>query len=275
MAPAVNKLKIGILGCGAIGSRIAKSIFWELKDYCHLVGFYDCNPAKMTNLSKALKKTNLKKHSLQELIASCDLIVEAVNATKTDEFIYEALLARRHVLAMSVGKLLNNNKLFTTAAKNHCQILVPSGAIAGIDALKAASLVKIKKIILTSRKPINGFTQNDYLKKQKIYLSTINSETVLFDGTVKEAVKHFPQNINVAATLAIASQMPQKIRVRIITAPDYIINSHEIEIIGDCGKITTRTENVTCPDNPKTSWLAVLSAIRILKDFCSQARVGT
>ncbi|MCB9757832.1 MAG: DUF108 domain-containing protein, partial [Candidatus Omnitrophica bacterium] len=197
MALAVKKLKIGILGCGAIGSRIAKSISRELKDCCQLIGFYDCDPAKMSNLSKTLKKNKLKKRSLKELIASCDLMVEAVNAAKTDEFIYEALLAGRHVLAMSVGKLLHNNKLFTAAAKNHCQILVPSGAVAGIDALKAASLVKVKKIILTSRKPINGFTQSDYLEKQKIYLSTINSETILFDGTVKDAVKYFPQNINV------------------------------------------------------------------------------
>lgn len=275
MAPATKKLKIGILGCGAIGSRIAKSISHELKGCCRLVGFYDCDPAKMTTLSKILKKTDLKKRSLKELIASCDLMVEAVNAQRTDEFIHEALLARRHVLAMSVGKLLNNTKIFSTAAKKGCQILIPSGAIAGIDALKAASLVKLDKIILTTRKPVNGFVQSDYLNKKKINLSSIKNETVLFDGSVEQAVHYFPQNINVASTLAIASGMPQKIRVRIITSPEYKINSHEIEMTGDFGRIVTRAENVTCPDNPKTSWLAVLSAIRTLRDFCSKTHIGT
>ncbi len=275
MAPATKKLKIGILGCGAIGSRIAKSISNELKGCCRLVGFYDCDPAKMTALSKLFKKTDLKKHSLKELIASCDLMVEAVNAQRTDEFIHEALLARRHVLAMSVGKLLNNTKIFSTAAKKGCQILIPSGAIAGIDALKAASLVKLDKIILTTRKPVNGFVQSDYLNKKKINLSSIKNETVLFDGSVEQAVRYFPQNINVASTLAIASGMPQKIRVRIITSPEYKINSHEIEMSGDFGRIVTRAENVTCPDNPKTSWLAVLSAIRTLRDFCSKTHIGT
>lgn len=275
MAPALKKLKVGILGCGAIGSRIAKSIYQELKDCCQLVGFYDCDPTKMATLATILKKNDLKKRSLKELIHSCDLMVEAVNAAKTDEFIHEALSARRHVLAMSVGKLLGNNKLFATASKNRCQILIPSGAIAGLDALKAASLVHVEKIILTSRKPINGFTQNDYLEKRKIYLSTLPGETVLFDGSVKDAVKYFPQNINVAATLALASGMTQKIRVRIVTSPEYRINSHEIDIKGEFGHITTRAENVTCPDNPKTSWLAVLSAIQALKDFCSGTRIGT
>jgi aspartate dehydrogenase len=276
MAPAGKKLRIGVLGCGAIGSRIAKSVTQELKDYCQLTGFYDCDPAKMTALAKVLKKPDLKKRSLKELIQNCDLMVEAVNSPLTDQFVYQALNSGRHVLAMSVGRLVvSQDKIFKAASRHGSHLLVPSGAIAGIDALKAASLVAIKKIILTTRKPVNGFTQSEYLERRKIYLATLTGETVLFDGPVKEAVKYFPQNINVAATLAFASGMMNKIRVRILTSPEYKINSHEIEINGDCGRITTRTENVTCPDNPKTSWLAVLSAIKTLKDFCTGYRIGT
>ena len=275
MALVRKKMRVGILGCGAIGSRIAKSVCQELKGHCQLAGFYDCNPVKMMTLAKTLKKRDLPKRSLKELIKSCDLMVEAVNASRTDEFVNAALKARRHVLAMSVGKLLGNKKLFATAAKNHCHLLIPSGAIAGLDALKAASLVPIDKIVLTTRKPLNGFTQNEYLTKKKIDLASIRKETVLFDGNVSAAVRHFPQNINVAATLAFASGLPSKIRVRIITSPGYKMNSHEIEIKGDFGRIVTRAENVTCPDNPKTSYLAVLSAIKTLKDFCSGDRVGT
>ncbi len=276
MAPAVKKLRVGILGCGAIGSRIAKSVTQELKDYCQLAGFYDIAPDKMTQLAKALKKNDLKKRSLKELIQSCDIMVEAVSSPQTDQFVYQALSAGRHVLTMSVGRLIvAQDKIFRAAAKHHCHLLVPSGAIAGIDALKAASMEAIKKIVLTTRKPISGFTQNEYLEKKKVYLGTLTGETVLFDGPVKEAVKYFPQNINVAATLGFACGMPEKIRVRILTSPEYKINSHEIEVVGDCGRITTRTENVTCPDNPKTSWLAVLSAIKTLKDFCTGYRIGT
>lgn len=271
-----KKLKIGILGCGAIGSRIAKSVAQELSHCCQISGFYDIDPAKMNVLAQTLKKIELKKKSLKELIHDCDLMVEAVNSVKTDQFVYQALNSGRHVLAMSVGKLLvTQDKIFAAAARRRCHILVPSGAIAGIDALKAASMAPLKKVTLTTRKPIHGFTQNEYLEKRKIYLATLTGETVLFDGPVKEAVKYFPQNINVAATLAFACGMIKKIRVRILTSPEYQFNSHEIEIIGAVGRIQTRTENVTCPDNPKTSWLAVLSAIKTLKDFCTGYRIGT
>ena len=271
----MKKLKIGILGCGAIGSRIAQSICQELKSCCQLAGFFDTDPVKMSVLAQTLKKRNLVKQSLKELINSCDLMVEAVNANRTADFINDAVKARRHVLAMSIGKLIGNQKVFATAAKNRCQILIPSGAIAGLDALKAASLVQVDEIVLTSRKPLNGFSQNEYLTKQTVNLSAITKETVLFSGSVAEAVKHFPQNINVAATLALASGLTSKIRVHIITSPEYKINSHEIEINGAFGRIVTRTENVTCPDNPKTSYLAVLSAIRTLRDFCTGTRIGT
>ncbi len=275
MPLAIKKLRIGILGCGAIGSRIAKSITQELSGCCRLSGFYDCDPAKMIFLAKTLKMSELKKRSLTELIRTCDIMVEAVNSTETAQFIEAAINARRHVLAMSVGKLLGRDDIFALAVKKRCHLLVPSGAIAGLDALKAVSLVNIERIILTTRKPVAGFTQNAYLEKNKIYLSSLLGETILFDGSVREAVRYFPQNINVAATLAFASQTPKKIRVRIVTSPEYKINSHEIEIKGEFGRIMTRTENVTCPDNPKTSWLAVLSAIRTLKDFCTGSRIGT
>lgn len=272
---AKSKLKIGILGCGAIGSRIAKSVCEELSPYCRLSGFYDNDPQKMQSLAKSLQKHSLPKQSLKDLIKSCDLMVEAVNATHTEKFVDQALKARKHVLAMSVGKLLGQKKLFAAAAKNRCHLLIPSGAIAGLDAIKAASLVQVDEIVLTSRKPLNGFSQSDYLTKHNVTLAQITKETVLFSGSVDEAVKYFPQNINVAATIALASGLTSKIRVRIITSPEYKSNSHEIEISGAFGRIVTKAENVTCPDNPKTSYLAVLSAIRTLKDFCSGNRIGT
>lgn len=272
---AARKLRIGILGCGAIGSRIAKSIGDDLKAHCRLTGFYDCDPLKMQSLGHVLKKSGLAQRSLKELIKNCDLMVEAVNAAHTEKFVREAVASRKHVLAMSVGKLLGKKNLFSLAAKNRCQILIPSGAIAGLDALKAASLAQVDEIVLTSRKPLNGFSQSEYLTKKNVDLSSITKETVLFSGSVADAVKYFPQNINVASTLALASGLTQKIRVRIITSPEYKVNSHEIEINGAFGRIVTRTENVTCPDNPKTSYLAVLSAIRTLKDFCSGTRIGT
>lgn len=276
MGRSKKKLRIGILGCGAIGSRIARSVNNELKGVCSLGGFFDSERQRMELLAKTLAapKKFIRK-SLTDLIKNCDLMVESVNALRTDTFIRQALSAKRHVLAMSVGKLLGKENLFSLAARQGCSLLIPSGAIAGIDALKAASLGHIDKIILTTRKPLSGFGPNPFFEKNKIDLSRITQETMIFKGDVSSAVKFFPQNINVAATLSLASRHQEKLTVRIVTSPDFVTNSHEVEVTGDFGRMVSRTDNVPCHDNPKTSLLAVLSAIQALKDFCSGNRIGT
>ena len=275
MKRSKKNIRVGILGCGAIGSGIAKSISKELKGACRLTGLLDRDADKTTALAKTLKDPKLGKRSLKELLAGCDLMVEAVNAADTKPLIRQALLAKKDVLCMSVGKLLNAQNLLKLALKNHCTILIPSGAIAGIDAIKAACLKGVSRISLTTRKPPAGLQGIPYLEQQGIDLTKLSSETVIFEGDVNTAVKFFPQNINVAATLALASQQKSNLTIRIITSPTYTVNSHEIELIGSMGRIFTRSESIACPDNPKTSYLAGLSGIQTLKEYCSGVRVGT
>jgi len=270
-----KKLRVGIIGCGAIGSRIAKSLKKELRNDCELSGLYDIDPYKAAYLAKTLDVKKTVKKSLKDLIRSCDLAVEAITSKDTKAIIREILKAKKSVLAMSVGKLLDAQDLFKLAQKNKCSILLPSGAIAGLDAIKAASLQNIDKITLTTRKPPAGFAKSVHVLEKGIDLSEIKTETVLFQGNVNSAVKLFPENINVAATLALASQAQDKMTVRIITSPEFKTNSHEVEVTGDFGQMVSRTNNVPCPDNPKTSYLAVLSAIQTLKQFFSVSKIGT
>jgi len=270
-----NRVKIGIVGCGAIGSRIAKSIHKDLKKSCQLTAIFDIERNKAAKLEQAVGPKNIAKQSLTEVIKNCDLMIESVNAKNTLSIIRQALKARKSVLAMSVGKLLNAQSLFRLASQNKCCLLLPSGAVAGIDAIKAASLAGLKKIILTTRKPLSGFKENPYLMRKGIDLTKIKKETILFEGNVNAAVKAFPQNINVAATIALACQTKRKLIVRIITSPKFRTNTHEIEATGNFGRLKTYTDNVVCPDNPKTSYLAVLSGIQTLKQFCTGIFVGT
>ncbi|OGX37358.1 MAG: hypothetical protein A3G91_00620 [Omnitrophica WOR_2 bacterium RIFCSPLOWO2_12_FULL_50_9] len=270
-----KKRKIGIVGCGAIGSGIARFVEKDLKNHCQLTAFYDIDYTRASRLAKELRLKKVCQDSLRGLIQTCDFVVEAVNAENTGSILREVLKEGKDMMVMSVGKLLNAEDIFRLAQENHCHLLLPSGAVAGIDALKAASLAGIDKITLTSRKPPRGFSGNRYLLKKNIDLSKIKKETVLFEGDVDTAVRLFPQNINVAATLALASGVKKKIRVCIITSPEYKNNSHEIEAAGPFGRITTRADNVICPDNPKTSYLAVLSGMQTLKQFFSGICVGT
>ena len=270
-----SKVRVGILGCGAIGSRIARSIKTECQDLASVTALFDINPSKAVKLSKFIPQKNIVQKTYAQLLNHCDVVVEAVNAPDTHELIRQALLAKKDVLVMSVGKLLDSAAILSLAQKQNCLLLIPSGAIAGIDAIKAASLGKISQVTLTTRKPIYGFADNAYVQQKKINLSQITKETVLFDGNVREVLKCFPQNLNVAATIALASCAKDKIRIRITTSPEFKVNSHEIEVVGAFGRMVTRTENVVCPDNPKTSYLAVLSAIVTLKQYLGQVRIGT
>ncbi len=203
------------------------------------------------------------------------MVVEAVNAPDTHRLVRQALLAKKDVLIMSVGKFIEGGSILKLAQKQGVRVLIPSGAIAGVDAIKAAALQRIDRISLTTRKPIYGFTDNAYVQERRINLSTIKKETILFEGNVREAVKCFPQNINVAATVALASGAKDKLRIRIATSPEFKVNSHEIEVIGAFGRLVTKTENVVCPDNPKTSFLAVLSAVCALKQYFQGVKIGT
>jgi aspartate dehydrogenase len=269
------KVKVGILGCGAIGSRIAQSIKGDLKKFCSLAGLYDIDAATAKNLEQQLKTRQKTKTSLEALIRASDLIVESCSDPDTLPLIQKIINAKKHVLVMSSGKLIQADHLLTRAKRNRCAVLIPSGAVAGIDAVKSAAVAGIRTITITTRKPPKGLKNNPYLIKKKIDIGKIKKETIIFDGKVAAAVKAFPQNINVAATLAMASQCPKRLRIRIITSPRFKSNSHEIEITGKAGKIITRTENVPCPDNPKTSYLAALSGTQALKQFCEGIFVGT
>ena len=270
-----SKIRVGILGCGAIGSRIARSIKTECDQDATVNAIFDINPVKAESLAKQLPRKNIIKHTYRDLLNASDIIVEAVNAPDTYQLVRQALLAKKDVLLMSVGKFIDSEAIIKLAHKQGALILIPSGAIAGIDAIKAAALGKIHQIVLTTRKPVYGFADNAYVQARRINLSQIKKETILFDGNVKEAVHCFPQNINVAATIALASGCKDKLRIRISTSPEYKVNSHEIEVVGEFGKITTKTENVVCPDNPKTSYLAVLSAIVTLKQYFQGVKIGT
>ena len=176
---------------------------------------------------------------------------------------------------MSIGGLLGNESLLDKAEKAGIKVYLPSGALCGIDGLKSASVGRIDSVTLTTRKPPKGLAEAPYIIKNNIDLPSIKEETIVFEGTADDAVKGFPQNVNVAAILSLAGLGAANTRVRIVTSPDYTKNVHEVEIKGESGNITTRTENLPSKVNPKTSQLAVFSAIATLEGIVKSVRMGT
>lgn len=268
------KLKIGIIGCGAIGGFIARTCQERFSDKIEIVGVCDIVKSKSESLVKSLKKKT-EILEIDELINKSDLVVEAASKDVSASIAEKAVSIGKSAMIMSVGGLLGRRDLFDLAEKKGAEIILPSGALCGLDGLKSASTAGIKNVILTTRKSKRGLEGAPFLIKNKIDLEKIDKETVLFEGNAREAIEGFPKNVNVAALLSLAGIGPEKTRVKIIYSPSIERNIHEVEVIGDFGKFSARTENVPFPENPKTSFLAALSAIATLKNVVSNIKIGT
>lgn len=268
-------IKIGIVGCGTIGLQVAKAIENDLSGKASLAAICDIDKTQSEKFLSKLKSKPLVC-SLKILIKRCDFIVEAASAKVSADVAEQALSAKKDILIMSVGGLLAKSKgLFDLARKNNAHLYIPSGALAGLDGLKSASIAGVRKVTLTTKKAPKALEGAPYLAENKIDLSSIKEEKTIFEGTVAEAVKGFPKNVNVAATLSLASLGPQNTRVKIVAVPGSDANVHEVEVEGEFGRLFARTENLPCPDNPKTSYLAALSAIATLKTALDNVKIGT
>ena len=269
----MKKIKVGIIGCGAIGSYLAKVIDREFSSQASLDFICDQIPEKAVRIWDALGRRVLVA-TLPILIERSEFVIEAASAGISAEVARESLKRNKDVLIMSVGGLLplfHPEEWITTRGR----LWIPSGAIAGVDALLAAKEAGLKSVKLVTRKPPAGFLEAPYFKKKKFPALKGRKEYCLFKGNAAEAVRSFPQNINVAALLSLAGLGPKKTQVEIWTSRKYRANQHEVTIVSACGEIRTMTQNVPFPENPKTSALAAYSAAALLRKIFSSIRMGT
>jgi aspartate dehydrogenase len=270
------KLKIGIIGCGAIGSSLAKFISSDLAKKAELSGLCDINREAAFKLAVKVGNPKLVMPDLKALIRKSDLIIEATRAGVAIEIARQVLSAGKDMMIMSAGGIISRYKELTElAGRKNAKIFIPSGAICGMDGLKGLACAKIKKVTLTTSKPPEAFAGVAYITEKNIKLEGLKDDLVIFEGNAESAVLAFPQNINVASTLSMAGIGAKETIVRIVASPKIKRNIHEVEIDSDAGRIIARTENVIHPDNPKTSYLAVLSAIAALKGILSPIKIGT
>ena len=172
-------------------------------------------------------------------------------------------------MVISTGGLISKTNLLKKI--QGCEIFIPSGAIAGLDALKAVAS-KIDSLELITTKPPAGLQESPYVKTRKLNMISIKKKITIFEGNVFDAVINFPQNINVAASLFLATNF-KNIRVSIVADPNTTTNSHEIICKGKFGSIHTITNNFPSP-NPKTSYLALLSAQSLLINIDNPIKIG-
>lgn len=257
---------IGIIGCGAIGSEIAEYIEARLKDKARVAVLCDIDPEKAAALSNGIKSKPLAT-TIDDLISKSDLIIEAASPDISGEIAEKADFLKKDVLIMSTGGLLKKERLIEKINSGHSSVYIPSGAICGLDGLKSAMIGAVKSVTITTRKPLKGLAGSPYLKEKNIDIEKVDKETLIYSGIARDAIRYFPQNINVAVTLSICGIGADRTKVRIFTSPEYTKNTHEIEVEGEFGRFWTKTENVPSRTNPKTSQLAIFSAIAKLKEM--------
>lgn len=269
-----KKIKVGIVGCGVIGSELARACAGILEDRLELTALYDIDENKKNSLSEEFKK-KLTVNSIDDVFDKSDLVIEAAGAKVAVPILQKAIETSKSVLIMSIGGLINSYDMLKRAKDKNIKVYLPSGAVCGIDGIKAAGIAGIEKVTLTTRKPPKGLKGAPYIEKKKIDLDNIKEETIIFEGSADEAVQGFPKNINVASLLCLAGIGAKKTKVRIVTSPEFTRNSHTVEVVGDFGRIVTQTDNVPSGSNPKTSMLAYFSAIATLKGITESVRIGT
>ncbi len=258
-------MRIGIVGCGTIGSGIARAVEAG-KIRARLAGLHNRTRERAEALARSLSPPP-PILGLDEIIRASDLVVEAATGKSLEAIVPLCLRERRDVFVISVGGLLGHEEWFREADALGVNILITSGAIAGLDGIRGAAVGRVDSVTLTTRKPPRGLAGAPYIVENRIDLDALAEERVIFDGTAREACRGFPSNVNVSAALSLAGIGPDKTRVRIIAVPGGAFNQHRIEVKGEFGRLTVEVENVPSATNPRTGLLSIQSSIAMVAEY--------
>ncbi|MGE5271453.1 MAG: aspartate dehydrogenase [Thiohalocapsa sp.] len=212
---------------------------------------------------------------LAGLAEVADIVVECAPAAVLRTIAEPALAAGRTLVVLSCGALLDNFDLVDLARDAGGRILVPTGALLGLDAVQGAAQGMIERVHMTTRKPPAGLDGAPYLVAHGISVVGLAAPRRVFTGTAREAAKGFPANVNVAAALALAGIGPDRTTIEIWADPDVSRNIHRIDVEADSVRLSMQIENVPSLENPKTGRLTPLSVIALLKKLGSPLAIGT
>ena len=254
-------MNLGIIGCGAIGTDVAQAA--DKMDEINKIYLFDIKNDAAEKLCNCLKKAEIKP--VKDFIKNVEVVFEAASQSAVEEYAQEILNASKDLVIMSVGSLLDEifrKKIEQIAKEKHCRIYLPSGAVCGIDGVLSASIDYIDEVTLVTTKPPESLGKK------------VDKRTIVFKGDAREAVKKFPMNINVAASLSLAGVGFDKTKVEIVADPVVTRISHKILAHGKFGRLRAEVENMPNPNNPKTSYMASLSAIATLKRIINPIQIG-
>ncbi len=268
-----ESLRVGIAGFGAIGRAVAAGFAADGIPGLHLVAV----AARDAGKARAALPPGLDSVpvvAIDALAPLVDVVVECAPAAVLPAIAEPALRAGRTVVVLSCGALLEHTHLVALARAHGGRILVPTGALLGLDAVFAAAQGEIHSVRMITRKPPGGLLGAPYLDQHGISLDGLATPLRVFEGTAREAARGFPANLNVAVALSLAGIGPDRTRLEIWADPAVTRNTHSIELDSDSARLTMTIENIPS-ENPRTGRITALSVLALLRKLRAPLAVGT
>ncbi|MDE1934486.1 aspartate dehydrogenase [Bradyrhizobium sp.] len=267
-----GKLRVAIAGLGAIGKKVAEALDQGIEGLT-LTAVSAQNPEKHHNWLGGLK-TKPAVLPIEKLSEVADNVIECAPAKLLRSIVGPFVESGKTAIVLSAGALLDNEDLIDVARKNGGQIVVPSGALIGLDAVTAAAVGDIHSVRMVTRKPVRGLAGAPFLVENNIDIESIKEPLKVFDGTAREAAKGFPANLNVAVALSLAGIGPDRTRLEIWADPALTRNTHRVEVESDAARFSMSIEGIPS-ENPKTGRITAQSVIALLRKQRAALRVGT
>ncbi len=267
------ELRVGLAGLGGVGLEVARKLIDGKIEGMMLaaVAVRDADKARR-NLPQLGDMIALRTYAA--LADDCDIVVECLPPEYFRAIAVSAIDKGRIFMPLSVAQLLDNWDLVARAKEKGARVLVPTGALIGLDAVRAAAEGDIKSVTMITRKPPAGLDGAPYLVANNISVKNLDKPLKVFDGTAREGARGFPANVNVAAALSLAGVGPDRTRLEIWADPTITRNTHRIEVESDVARFSMSIEGVPSA-NPRTGKIVALSTVAALRGLVSELKVGT
>jgi len=266
------RTRLAIAGVGTVGAAVARAVASGMLPETEItaVAARDVDRCRRTLDQIGCDAPIMP---LNDLHRNADVVLECAPAAIFEQIVRPTVSAGKKAVVLSAGALLSHFDLVDVAKKNGGQIIVPTGALLGLDAVSAAAQAKIYSVTMTTRKPVEGLLGAPYLVEKKIDISGLTEPLCVFRGTAREAAIGFPANLNVAVALSLAGIGPDLTKLEIWADPGAVRNMHHIVVESDSARLDMSIENIPT-ENPRTGRITALSVISMLKNMNAPLRVG-
>ncbi|MBU3727131.1 MAG: hypothetical protein RL727_731 [Pseudomonadota bacterium] len=268
-----KNIRVAIAGLGAIGKSLSTHLASGAIPGVVLTAVSAKDHQKAQEFVKTLAHP-VKVLKIEDLEPEADVVVECAPANLLGDIITPFLKNQKRAIVLSVGAILFRPDLVELAKETGGVIMVPTGALIGLDAMVAAAEGNIHSVRMITRKPPKGLEGAPHLIEHHISVANLTEPLKIFTGNAKEAAKGFPANLNVVVALALAGIGPEKTLLEIWADPTVVRNTHTITVDSDSAKFTMTMENIPS-ENPRTGRIVAQSVVAMLRKLTSHFQVGT